>query len=217
VVEFNDFNGVEYDIFFHMDQASGKTLLGANGWRFRGNKNGKYVVGAARNTVYHWYAPLLDVVWEAEQTATWVWQGNSSAGSYNPNGGTIAWDAATGKNTQTLTFTESGSTAKTAVAAGQLRKSATTSVTPQLTPAYAANGFTKAEKGIASSEGLVWDHVGDGGGGGDPYALDASLMTVWWPSDNMAVDYPHTFLTWLPGGGFECKAQNNPTDTPTPA
>jgi hypothetical protein len=138
--------------------------------------------------------------------------GNSSAGSYNPNGGAIAWAAATGRNTQTLTFTESGATAKTAVAAGQLRKSATTSVTPQLTLAYAGNGFTKAEKGIASSEGLVWDHVGDGGGGGDPYALDQSLMTVWWPSDNMPTDYPHTFLTWLPTGGFECKAQNGPLD-----
>jgi hypothetical protein len=213
VVEFNDFNGLEYDLFFHLDQTAGKTLLGANGWRFRGNKNGKYVVGAARNGVFHWYAPLLDVVREAEQSAAWEWPSNSSAGSYNPNGGTIAWAAATGKNTQTLTFTESGQPAKTAVAAGQLRKSATTTVTPQLTLAYAANGFTKAEKGIASSEGLVWDHVGDGGGG-DPYALDRSLMTVWWPSDNMPADYPHTFLTWLPGfgNGFECKAQNGPSD-----
>jgi hypothetical protein len=220
IVEFNDFNGVEYDIFFHMDQPSGKTLNGANGWRFRGNKNGKYVVGTARNSVYHWYAPLLDLVWEAEQGASWEWQGDSSAGSYNPNGGAIAWDATTGRNTETLMFTESGQPAKTAVAAGQLRKSASTTAVRQLTTAYADadyhGEFTKANKGIGCQDGLVWDHVGDGGGGGDPYALDQGLMTVWWPSDNMPVDYPHTYFRWLPGpgNGFECKAQNNPTDTP---
>jgi hypothetical protein len=46
------------------------------------------------------------------------------------------------------------------------------------------------------------------------YDLISDNMTVWWPSDDMATDYPHTFVNFIAGGGFEVKAQNNPTDGP---
>jgi hypothetical protein len=166
---------------------------------------------------------VKDLNWEYEgegvaaDAPTWKWA--TEAANYSPNGAAVSWGAS-GKNDVALKVTFPGDTQKIACAVGQLSKSATTTATRKLKTAYRDSDytgeFTKAKKGIQAKDAgcLVWDYVGEGGGGGGggDYDLISDNMTVWWPSDDMATDYPHTFVNFIAGGGFEVKAQNSPTD-----
>jgi hypothetical protein len=230
--EFNDWGGQPVNVFIHCNDPSkladgrfSKTLLAASHWRFRSNKNGKYQIGTARpDAGYQYYAPIIDTSWEGEVGCTWNWEATYTitgvgTTTYNPSGTPLAWGV-NGKNTETGQIKFPGDTFKTVAAAGQLTKSGTSTAVRQLTDATAANGFTKAEKGIVSQEGLVWDGIGTGnggggGGGGGNYDLIQSNFTLHFPSDNMAVDYPNVVLNWLGSGGFECKAgRGNALDSP---
>jgi hypothetical protein len=223
--KFNDFGGNQVNIYMHCGRTgrtpSGKvykTLLAGSYSRFVGNIGGVYVVGNSRaDAGYSYYAPVLDCRWEGESGGAWVWEGTDAGVVASPNGTTIVWGI-DGKNTETFRLTFPGDTAKVGCAPGQLTRAAGTVETAEMTLAYAGNGFTKAEKGIASQEGLVWDYVGDGGGGGDgpdgTYGLTQNNMTVHLPSDDMPTDYPHVALTWLAGGGFDLKANNAQSDPP---
>ena len=224
--EFNDFMGNQVNLYMHCGRPGRptptskvyKTLLGANYARFVGNLNGIYVVGNSRaDQGYSYYKPILDVQWEGEDGGAWEWEGTDAGVTARPNGTTIAWNALTNKNTETFYLTFPGDTEKVGCAAGQLARLPNTAKVAELTLAYAANGFTKGEKGIASREGLTWDYVGDGGGEVGPdgtYGLTRNNMTVHLPSDSMATDYPNISLTWLVGGGFDLKANNAQDDTP---
>jgi hypothetical protein len=122
VVEHNDFGGCIVNIWAGMDQADGKSLLGANGWSFVDNEGGKYQVGTTRDGTYWLAWPLEDVTWEGEVGASWRWEGAAPDGSsYQPSGGPeVPWGA-DGTNSQKLVYREGGAD-KVAVAVGALRR-----------------------------------------------------------------------------------------------